>query len=52
VFFGFEALLGGWLVFRSGFLPRFLGALSMVLAIAGVLVTAGWVFLRGVDDAT
>ncbi len=30
VFFGFEVLLRGWLVFKSGFLPRFLGALSIV----------------------
>jgi hypothetical protein len=76
IFFGFESLLRGWLVFRSGFLPRFLGVLWMVsglgwltylwpplvsqafigialfafFAIAGVIATSGWLFIRGVDD--
>jgi hypothetical protein len=73
VFFGFEGLLRGWLVFQSGFLPRFLGVFSMIsalgwltflwpplgskafvgvalFAIAGVVATAGWLFIRGVDD--
>ncbi len=30
IFFGTEGLLRGWLVFKSGFLPRFLGVWSMV----------------------
>ena len=73
IFFGFETLLRGWLVYKSGFLPRFLGVLSMVgglgwltflwpplgsqafvgvalFAIAGVIATSGWLFIRGVDD--
>jgi hypothetical protein len=73
-FFGFETFLRGWLVFKSGFLPRFLGVLSMVsglgwitwvwpplgsqvfmvnalVAIVGVILMCGWLFVRGVDDA-
>lgn len=30
VFFGLETTLRGWLVFHAGFLPRFLGVLSMI----------------------
>lgn len=74
VFFGFEGVLRGWLIYRSGFLPRFLGVLSMVggvgwltwlwpplgsrafplvalFAIGGVILTTGWLLVRGVDDA-
>ena len=30
VFFGFETLLRGWLIIKSEFLPRFLGAISII----------------------
>lgn len=30
VFFGVETVLQGWLIYRSGFLPRFLGVISMI----------------------
>ena len=66
-------MLRGWLLFKSEFLPRFLGVLSMVsglgwltflwpplgsrafigvalFAIASVIATSGWLFIRGVDD--
>jgi hypothetical protein len=74
IFFGFETLLRGWLLFNAEFLPRFLGVISVIgglgwltylwpplgsqvfvgvalFAIAGVIATTGWLFIRGVDDA-
>lgn len=75
VFFGFETVLQGWLIYHSEFLPRFLGVLAMIgglgwltylwpplgsmtfvfvalFAIAGVILTTGWLLIRGIDDAT
>ena len=74
VFFGFETVLRGWLIYRSGFLPRFLGIVSMAgglgwltfiwpplgyrafllvapIALVGVMLTAGWLLIRGIDDS-
>jgi hypothetical protein len=73
IFFGFEVSLRGWLLYNSGFLPRWLGVLTAIsgigwlaylwpplgsqafvalalFAIAGVIATSGWLFIRGVDD--
>jgi hypothetical protein len=74
VFFGFETVLRGWLIYRSCFLPRMLGVISMVggvgwltylwpplgsqafrfvalFAVAGVILTTGWLLVRGIDNA-
>jgi hypothetical protein len=73
-FFGFETMLRGWLIYRSGFMPRYLGAVAMIggagwltylwpplgsksfiyvvlFAIVGVILTTGWLLIRGIDDA-
>ena len=73
VFFGVETIMFGWLMYRAGFLPRFLGVISMIgglgwltfiwpplgskafilvapFAIVGVMVTAGWLLFRGIDN--
>jgi hypothetical protein len=73
VFFGVESLLEGWLIYRSAFLPRFLGAIAMIggigwltyvwpplgskafmfvalFAIVGVILTTGWLLIRGVNE--
>jgi hypothetical protein len=74
IFFAGEGVLRGWLLYNSGFLPRFLGVMTMVagfgwltylwpplgsqasvavalFAIATIIATSAWFFLRGVDDA-
>jgi hypothetical protein len=47
VFFGFYCLLIGYLIFRSTFLPRILGA-GMVIAGLGWL-TFRWLLVAGVN---
>jgi hypothetical protein len=73
VFMGVSTFFQGYLIFKSTFLPRFLGILGMVsgfawlsyaypplgsalfyymiaLSIVGLLLTSGWLLVRGVDE--
>ena len=73
VFLGIGTLFQGYLIYKSTFLPKFLGVIGMVggfgwllyaypplgsalfyylisFAILGVVVTSGWLLVRGVDE--
>jgi hypothetical protein len=50
VFFGFHCLLLGYLIFRSGYFPRFLGVL-LIIASLGYLVNSFAVFVAPAFDA-
>ena len=73
VFLGIATFFQGYLIFRSTFLPKFLGVVAMVgglgwltyvypplgslvfyplilFAMLGVLLTSGWLLVRGVDE--
>ena len=73
VFLGISTFFHGYLIFKSTFLPRFLGVIAMVgglgwltyaypalgsaifyplviFAMLGLLLTSGWLLVRGVDE--
>jgi hypothetical protein len=51
IFFGFECLIDGYLIFKSGFLPRFLGVLIFVAGLCYLTNSFALILFPSISDA-